>query len=433
MRGRHAITVAARHGAAPLIGKSRETMAGPLVGLRVLDLSRVMAGPWCTQILSDLGAEVIKVERPGDGDDTRHWGPPWLKARDGTDTREAAYYLSANRGKYSVAIDIGGDKGRNLILALAERSDVFIENFKVGGLAAKGLGYDDLSALNPGLIYCSITGFGQTGPKASEAGYDYLIQGAGGLMSITGVPDGMPGAGPQRVGLAVADLTTGMYATIGILSALHHREKTGRGQYIDLALLDTQVGWLANQALNYFTGGKVPTRTGAWHPNLAPYQPFAASDGEVILAIGNNGQFRKFCDFAGKPELAEDPRFRTNPDRVQNRAALETEIATLIAAKPRDHWLTGLPRLGVPCGAINDIAQAFEEPQVKARGMKIELPHPQAGTVPGIANPLKFSETRIEYRKAPPLLGEDTDEVLARVLGLGADEISELRADGVIG
>jgi crotonobetainyl-CoA:carnitine CoA-transferase CaiB-like acyl-CoA transferase len=408
-------------------------MAGPLIGLRVLDLSRVMAGPWCTQLLSDLGAEVIKVERPGAGDDTRQWGPPWLKASDGTETGEAAYYLSANRGKHSVAIDIATEKGRDLVRGLAARADIFIENFKVGGLAAKGLGYGDLSAVNPGLIYCSITGFGQTGPKASEAGYDYLVQAAGGLMSITGVPDGMPGAGPQRVGLAVSDLTTGMYAAIGILAALHHRETTGRGQYIDLALLDTQIGWLANQALNYFTSGKVPARTGAWHPNLAPYQPFAARDGEVVIAIGNNGQFKKFSEFAGNPGLAGDPRFRTNPDRVKNRVELESEIAALIAVRPRAHWLEGLPKLGVPCGPINDIAQAFAEPQVRARGMKIDLPHPQAGTVPGVANPLKFSETGIEYAKAPPLLGEDTDDVLSRVLGLDAAAIKNLKKAGVVG
>ncbi len=401
-------------------------MSGPLTGLKVLDMTRVMAGPWCAQLLADLGAEVIKVERPGTGDDTRVWGPPWLKDKDGNETREASYYMSANRGKKSITININDPEGADLVRELAAQSDIFLENFKTGGLAKKGLGYDDLKAINPGLIYLSITGFGQTGPMANQPGYDYLIQAIGGLMSITGVPDGMPGAGPQRVGLAVGDLTTGMYATIGVLAALHHRTKTGRGQYIDLALLDTQVGWLANQAQNYFLSGKSPVRTGSWHPNLAPYQPFDASDHQVIVAVGNNGQFASLCNFIGRPELISDPRFAENPDRNKHREALATEIQKEIEKHPRAYWLEHLPANGVPCSPINNIAQAFEEEQVKARGMRIDLPHALAGTAPGVANPLKFSETKIQYTHAPPTLGQHTDEVLGDVLGRTEDEIKSL-------
>jgi crotonobetainyl-CoA:carnitine CoA-transferase CaiB-like acyl-CoA transferase len=407
-------------------------MSGPLKGLKVLDMSRVMAGPWCTQILSDLGAEVIKIERPGTGDDTRHWGPPWLKDKDGNDTREASYYMSANRGKKSVAIDIGTPEGAELVRELAAKADIFVENFKVGGLAKKGLAYDDLKAENPALIYVSITGFGQTGPMASQPGYDYLVQAIGGLMSITGVADGEPGAGPQRVGMAVGDLTSGMYATIGVLAALHHRTNTGLGQYIDLALLDTQVGWLANQAQNYFLSGKSPVRTGAWHPNLAPYQPFNASDGPVIIAVGNDGQFAKLCAFIGKPGLATDERFAITPSRNANRAVLADEIQAVVAQHPRAYWLENLPAQGVPCSPINNIEQTFAEPQVQHRGMKIDLPHTLAGTAPGIANPLNFSETPIEYTTAPPLLGEHTDEVLRAVLGQSEDDIATLHDQNIV-
>ncbi|MDH3379767.1 MAG: CoA transferase, partial [Gammaproteobacteria bacterium] len=327
-------------------------MSGPLQGVRVLDLSRVLAGPWCTQLMADLGAEVIKVERPGAGDDTRHWGPPWLKDRAGRDTGESAYFLSANRGKQSITVDISNPDGQQLIRDLAAESDVFIENFKVGGLAAKGLGADDLLALNPRLIYLSITGFGQSGPMAAQPGYDYLIQAMGGLMSITGVEDGAPGAGPQRVGVAISDLTTGLYGAVGILSALFHREQSGRGQHIDLALLDTQVGWLANQAMNYFVGGEVPMRTGAQHPNLAPYQPFEAGDQPVIIAVGNNGQFQQLCQCIERPELIDDERFRTNPLRVQNRTALERVLQAEIRKHPAAYWLERLPARGVPCSRI---------------------------------------------------------------------------------
>ncbi|MEQ4538676.1 MAG: CaiB/BaiF CoA-transferase family protein [Billgrantia sp.] len=407
-------------------------MAGPLTGLRVLDLSRVMAGPWCTQILADMGAEVIKVERPVSGDDTRHWGPPWLEDRDGNETRESAYYLSANRGKHSVTVDMGQPEGQALIRELAAQSDILVENFKRGGLARKGLDYATLEAINPGLIYCSITGFGQTGPMAALAGYDYLIQAQGGLMSITGAADGEPGAGPQRVGMAVADLTTGMNATIAILGALHHRHLTGEGQYIDMALLDVQVSWLANQAQNYFCSGTPPTRTGEYHPNLVPYQPFPTADGEkVIIAIGNDGQFQRFCQAVGRPELAEDPRFATNPERVRHRLELVPIMGEITRSRTAAEWISLLGEIAVPCGPIQNIAQVFDDPQVKAREMKIEL-ESRHGPVPGVANPIKYSRTQLEYRKAPPALGEDTEAVLARLLGKAPAEIAGLRQRGVI-
>lgn len=407
-------------------------MSGPLRDIRVLDLSRVLAGPWCTQILADLGAEVIKIERPGAGDDTRQWGPPWLKDKAGKSTREAAYYLGTNRGKHSLTLDIGEPEGRRIALDLAMASDVFIENFRTGGLAAKGLGYEDLRQVKPDIIYCSITGFGQTGPQAGDAGYDYLIQGMGGLMSITGVPDGQPGAGPQRVGVAVSDLTTGMYAAIAILGALHHRERTGEGQYIDLALLDVQVSWLANQGLNYLVSGKCPVRTGARHPNLAPYETFPTSDGWVIIAIGNDGQFQRFCLEIGQPELANDARFRTNPDRVAHQAELGELLAKITVTRTSEQWIRMLARISVPCGPINTIAEVFQEPQVKARGMHIELDHPLGGKVPGIANPIRYSRTQVAYEKAPPLLGEDTDEVLKRLLNKSDADIARLRDEKII-
>ena len=407
-------------------------MAGPLTGLRVLDLSRVMAGPWCTQILADMGAEVIKIERPVSGDDTRHWGPPWLEDRDGNETRESAYYLSANRGKHSVTVDMGQPEGQALIRELAAQSDILVENFKRGGLARKGLDYTTLEAINPGLIYCSITGFGQTGPMAALAGYDYLIQAQGGLMSITGAADGEPGAGPQRVGMAVADLTTGMNATIAILGALHHRHLTGEGQYIDMALLDVQVSWLANQAQNYFCSGTPPTRTGEYHPNLVPYQPFPTADGEkVIIAIGNDGQFQRFCQAVGRPELAEAPRFATNPERVRHRLELVPIMVEITRSRTAAEWISLLGEIAVPCGPIQNIAQVFDDPQVKAREMKIEL-ESRHGPVPGVANPIKYSRTQLEYRKAPPALGEDTEAVLARLLGKAPAEIAGLRQRGVI-
>ncbi|HEA50737.1 CaiB/BaiF CoA transferase family protein [Marinobacter antarcticus] len=407
-------------------------MAGPLSGIRVLDLSRVMAGPWCTQILADLGAEVIKIERPDVGDDTRHWGPPWLKDAQGNPTKQSAYYLSANRGKHSVTVDLGNPDGQALIRELVVECDVLVENFKTGGLDKKGLGYADMAKINPGLVYCSVTGFGHTGPMAGDAGYDYLIQAQAGLMSITGAADGQPGAGPQRVGMAVADLTTGMNAVIAILSAIHHRSKTGEGQHIDMALLDVQVSWLANQALNYFCSGKVPGRTGEYHPNLAPYQPFPTQDGQVIIAVGNDGQFQRLCNALGCPELAEDPRFSTNPQRVLHRQEMVGKICERMRTRTSREWMDSLVSVHVPCGPIQNIAEVFEDPQVQARNMKIELEHPQLGKVPGIANPIKFSKTPQTYRKAPPLLGEDTDSVLQRLLDKSLEDIASLRASGVL-
>ncbi|MGP8290934.1 CaiB/BaiF CoA transferase family protein [Vreelandella zhanjiangensis] len=402
-------------------------MPGPLTGLRVLDLSRVMAGPWCTQILADMGAEVIKVERPVLGDDTRHWGPPWLCDSAGQSSGQSAYYLSANRGKHSITVDISLPEGQALIRELAADSDILVENFKSGGLANKGLDYPSLEAINPALIYCSITGFGQTGPMAHMAGYDYLIQAQAGLMSITGVPDGAPGAGPQRVGMAVSDLTTGMNAVIAILGALHHRHQTGEGQYIDMALLDVQVSWLANQALNYFCSGNIPKRTGEYHPNLVPYQPFPTAEGEkVIIAIGNDGQFQRFCQAVGQPELATDVRFSTNPMRVKHRLELIPLLVDITRQRTSQEWIMLLADIAVPCGPIQSIDQVFEDPQVQARGMQIEQVS-SYGKVPGVANPIKYSKTKLEYQKAPPSLGEDTVDVLTNVLNKTPEEIETLR------
>ncbi|WP_075881381.1 CaiB/BaiF CoA transferase family protein [Vreelandella massiliensis] len=407
-------------------------MAGPLQGLRVLDLSRVLAGPWSTQILADMGAEVIKIERPGSGDDTRQWGPPWFQTDDGSETRESAYYLAANRGKHSLTVDISQPEGQALIREIATQCDILVENFKSGGLKKKGLDYATLSALNPGLIYCSITGFGHTGPMAEMAGYDYLIQAQGGLMSITGAADGEPGAGPKRVGVAVADLTTGMNATIAILGALYHRTQTGEGQHIDMALLDVQVSWLANQAQNYFCSGKPPTRTGDYHPNLVPYQPFPTADGEqIIIAIGNNGQFQRFCAAIGHGELADDARFATNSDRVKHRVALIERLVSVTKTRTLKEWTVLLNDIGVPCGPIQDIGQVFDDPQVQARGMQVTLDSAH-GPVKGVANPIKYSKTALEYRKAPPTLGEDTAVVLERVLKKSASEVEALKKKGVV-
>ncbi len=407
-------------------------MAGPLTGIRVLDLSRVMAGPWSAQILADLGAEVIKVERPKTGDDTRHWGPPWLKDSEGNDTAESAYYLSTNRGKHSITIDINQPEGRALILELAAKSDIVIENFKTGALDKKGLGYQAMSAGHQGIIYCSITGFGHTGPMSQDAGYDYLIQAQAGLMSITGVADGNPGAGPQRVGMAVADLTTGMNATVAILAALHHKNMTGEGQHIDMALLDVQVSWLANQAQNYFCSGKPPSRTGEYHPNLAPYQPFPTLDGQVIIAIGNDSQFQQFCRLVEREEIASDERFAINPQRVKNRVALVEIMSAITQTQSCNYWVELLSSNNVPCGPIQNIEQAFNDPQVKARGMQVELEHPKIGTVQTVANPIKFSKTQQEYKKAPPMLGEDTDSVLSKVLEKDGAQIEGLRERGIV-
>ncbi|MDU9400874.1 CaiB/BaiF CoA-transferase family protein [Pseudomonas sp. zfem004] len=405
---------------------------GALSHLRVLDLSRVLAGPWSGQILADLGADVIKVERPGSGDDTRAWGPPFLKDSRGENTSEAAYYLSANRNKRSVTIDFTQPEGQRLVRELAAKSDIVIENFKVGGLAAYGLDYQSLKAINPKLIYCSITGFGQTGPYAKRAGYDFMIQGLGGLMSLTGRPEGEEGAGPMKVGVALTDILTGLYSTVAILAALAHRDQAGVGQHIDMALLDVQVACLANQAMNYLTTGISPRRLGNAHPNIVPYQDFPTADGNFILTVGNDGQFRKFAEVAGQPQWADDPRFATNKQRVANRAELIPLIRQATVFKTTAQWVSELEKAGVPCGPINDLAQMFQDPQVLARGLAVNIPHPLAGNVPQVASPIRLSETPVEYRQAPPLLGEHTEAVLSDVLGLDAMAVHELRTAGVL-
>ncbi|WP_417461595.1 CaiB/BaiF CoA transferase family protein [Kordiimonas sp.] len=390
-------------------------MAGPLSGIRVLDLSRILAGPWAGQCLADLGADVIKVENPNGGDDTRTWGPPFFNEGE---TNLSAYYMCANRGKRSVAIDITTPEGQVLVRELAAKSDIVIENFKVGGLKKYGLDYEGLSAVNSGLIYCSITGFGQTGPYANRPGYDLLIQALGGLMSITGEADGVPGGGPQRAGVAVTDLFTGLYSTIAILGALHHREKTGEGQHIDMSLLDTQVAVLANQGSNYLVSGKAPKRQGNSHPTIVPYQSFKTKDGYMILAVGNDGQFARFCAAAGMPALAEDERFKTNPSRVAHRDALVPIVAGIIAGKTTDEWVGVLEAANVPGGPINTIDRVFDDAQVKARGLALTLEGEGGVTLPSVASPIRYSKTKIEYKKAPPKLGQDTAAVLHDVLGI---------------
>ena len=384
-----------------------------LSGLRVLDLSRVLAGPWAGQMLADLGADVVKVERPGAGDDTRAWGPPYLRDGDGRDTSEAAYFLSANRNKRSITIDFTQPEGQQQVRELVQRADVLIENFKVGGLAAYGLDYASLQALNPRLIYCSVTGFGQQGPYAKRAGYDFMIQAMGGLMSITGKADGEEGAGPVKVGVALTDILTGLYASNAILAALAERERSGLGQYIDLALLDVQIACLGNQALNYLTTGVPPKRLGNAHPNIVPYQDFPTADGDFILTVGNDGQFRKFCEVAGHPEWSADARFATNSARVANRAELVPLIRQVTVFRTTAEWIATLEQAGVPCGPINDLAQVFADPQVQARGTRVRMAHPLAGEVDLVANPIRLSRTPVDYRRPPPLLGEHNTEVLA--------------------
>ncbi|HEY0837810.1 MAG TPA: CaiB/BaiF CoA-transferase family protein [Azospirillum sp.] len=400
-------------------------MAGPLGHVRVLELSRVLAGPWAAQTLADLGADVVKVERPGAGDDTRTWGPPWAG-------EESAYFLSTNRGKRSVTIDFERPEGQELVRRLASQADVVIENFKVGGLKKYGLDFDSLHALNPRLVYCSVTGFGQDGPYAARAGYDFMIQGMGGLMSITGQPDGEPGGGPVKVGVAVTDVFTGLYAAIGVMGALAHRDRTGVGQWVNLALLDVQVAVLANQGMNYLVSGKAPQRLGNAHPNIVPYQAFATRDGHIIVAVGNDGQFTRFCTAAGRPELAADERYATNPQRVAHRRELVAILEEVMRTRDTADWLAALEPLGVPCGPINDVAAVFADPHVRARGLRQELEHATAGTVPTIASPIRYSATPIEHTMAPPALGAHTDEVLGGQLGLCAADIEALRSKGVI-
>ncbi|TMG74023.1 MAG: CoA transferase [Betaproteobacteria bacterium] len=406
-------------------------MAGPLSHIRVLDLSRVLAGPWASQNMADLGAEVIKIERPGNGDDSRAFGPPWIKDGAARDTRDSAYFSSANRGKKSMTLNIALPEGQAIARELAKTADVLIENYKYGDLARYGLAYEDVRALNPRIVYCSVTGFGQTGPYRERPGYDFMIQGMGGMMSVTGEPDDAPGGGPQRAGVPIADIITGMYASIAICAALAHRERSGKGQHLDLALLDSQIALLAYQNTNYFATGVPPKRIGNLHPNIVPYQPFRCADGDVILACGNDNLYRKFCSAAGCPELASDARFATNGKRVENRAELTRLLAAIFKKRTKREWLQVLEAAGVPNGPINDVAQVFDEPQVKARGVKIELEHGAGATLPLVASPMRFSETPIQYRQAPPLLGEHTNELL-RALGKNEAEISRLRAEKVI-
>ena len=405
-------------------------MTAPLTGLRVFDLTRILAGPTATQLLGDLGAEVIKIERPGQGDDTRKWGPPFVPGPDGEPTAESAYFLSANRNKRSLSLDISKPEGQELAREIIGYCDILVENFKVGNLARYGLGYDDLKARHSGLIYCSITGFGQTGPYAPRAGYDYLAQGMGGIMSLTGEPEGEP----VKVGVGIADIMCGMYAVSAILAALHYRGMTGLGQHIDLGLLDTQVAWLTYEGLNYLTSGQVPKRQGSEHPNIVPYKTMPCADGYFILAVGNDGQFARFCKFAGCPELAEDERFTTNALRVQNRAALYEILPEITRQKSQQHWVDGLAGLAVPAGPVNSLDQVFADPQVLERGMKVAMPYRGSakGEVDLIGNPIRFSETPVEYRFAPPRAGQDSDAILEELLDLGPEARARLRGKGII-
>ncbi len=405
---------------------------GALSHIRVLDLSRILAGPWAAQMLGDFGAEVIKVERPGVGDDTRGWGPPYVKDAQGNDTSDSTYCLSANRNKESVTIDFTKPEGQELVRELAAKCDVVIENFKVGGLAKYGLDYESLKQVNPQVIYCSITGFGQTGPYAPRAGYDFLIQGLGGLMSFTGRPDEEPGGGPMKVGVALADIMTGMYASTAILAALTYRAETGVGQYIDMALLDVQVGVLSNQAMNYLHTGKLPKRMGNAHPNVVPYQDFHTSDGYMILAVGNDSQFARLAQAIGKAEWANDPRFSTNAQRVSNRDVLIKKMNDITRSRTTKEWIKLFESIGVPCGPINDLEQVFQDPQVISRNMKISMRHPKYGNMPLVANPIRLSQTPVQYQHAPPTLGEHTAEVLNRLLGISPERLNELQQNKII-
>jgi formyl-CoA transferase len=399
--------------------------------IRVLDLTRVLAGPWCAQNLADLGADVIKIERPGAGDDTRSWGPPYLRDANGRDTTEAAYYLAANRGKRSVTLDIASAEGQEIVRKLARQSDVILENYKVGQLKKYGLDYESLRCEKPDLVYCSITGFGQDGPYAQRAGYDFIVQGMGGFMSITGERDDQAGGGPQKAGVAVSDLMTGMYATIAVMAALTHRDRSGEGQYIDMALLDVQVAMLANMGSNFLASGKPPTRWGNAHPNIVPYQTFATADGHIIVAVGNDAQYAKFVAAGGRPGLANDERFATNPMRVRHREILVPILAEMVKTKTRKQWIDGLEAVGVPCGPINNLADVFDNPQVQARGLRVDLPHPTGGTVKLVRSPMHLSVTPPRCDLPPPLLGQHTDEVLRDLLGHSEEEIRALREKGI--
>ena len=406
---------------------------GPLAGIKVLDLSRILAGPWATQCLADFGATVIKVEKPGAGDDTRAWAPPYLRDAQGRDTSESAYYLACNRGKLSVAIDFTRPEGRDLVLGLARGCDVLIENFKVGGLAKYGLDYPSMAARDPRLVYASITGFGQDGPYAGRAGYDFIIQGMSGFMSVTGERDGLPGGGPQKAGIAITDIVTGMYAAVAILAAIAHRDRTGRGQHVDCALLDSAVAMMAVMNMNYLVSGVAPGRVGNAHPNIVPYEAFACADGHLILAVGNDAQFAKFCAVAGVPEWAADPRFAKNSDRVRHRDTLVPMVAAVVATRTQHDWLAALEEAGVPCGPINRLDAVFADPQVVARGLRVDLPHALAGHVPQVGPPFKLSATPAAPERAPPLLAEHTEAVLRERLGLDDATIARLAAAGVVG
>lgn len=405
---------------------------GALSHIRVLDLSRVLAGPWCAQNLADLGAQVIKVERPGAGDDTRHWGPPFAKDPNGQDTTESAYYISINRNKKSITLDISTPEGQAIVRDLVKTSDVVIENYKVGQLAKYGLDYLSLCAIKPNLIYCSITGFGQSGPYQQRPGYDFILQGMGGFMSITGEADHLPGGGPQKAGVAIVDLFTGMYASSAILAAVIHRDRSGEGQYIDMALLDTQVAMLANISSNYLCSGVSPHRWGNAHPNVVPYQTFQTSDSWIIVAVGNDSQFRNFVKAGNREALADDVRFATNPARIEHRAALIPLLAEMVKEKTKAQWITLLEAAGVPCGPINNLQEVFENEQVIARGIEMHVPHPTAGTMKLVASPMRLSKTPVEVRMPPPLLGQHTDEVLRDELGMSASQINELHQRGIV-
>jgi len=404
---------------------------GPLAGLTVLDLTRVLAGPMSTMILADLGARVIKVERPGKGDDTRQFGPPFVRDGDGNETSEAAYYMAANRNKESITLDLSKSEGQTIARDLAIKADFLFENFKAGDLAKYGLSYDDLKGANPGLIYCSITGFGHTGPYSSRGGYDSLVQAMSGLMSITGLADDQPGGGPLRVGVPISDMLTGMYGAIAALGALAHRKDTGEGQFIDIALLDSAVATLANQGMNYLATGKAPGRIGNTHPNIVPYQAFSTADGHIVVAVANDRQFERYAEILGEPAMASDPRFLTNVERVKNRDELIPHLSELMAARTTAEWSADFEDGGVPCGPINTLEDVFNDPQILAREMKVSLEHPLAGNVDLVGSPMKLSRTPVEYRHAPPLLGAHTDDVL-REIGRSVDDIAALRKKGIV-
>ncbi|MBX6319910.1 CaiB/BaiF CoA-transferase family protein [Pigmentiphaga sp.] len=406
--------------------------SGALSHIRVLDLSRILAGPWCTQNLADMGAEVIKVERPGVGDDTRAWGPPWVRDADGRDTSDSTYYAAANRGKKSITVDISTEAGQDLVRRLAAQSDVVVENYKIGDLKRYGLDYESLSRLNPGLVYCSITGYGQDGPWAHKPGYDFVFQAVGGLMSITGERDDLPGGGPQKVGIAIADVITGMYATIAILAALQHRTVSGRGQYIDMALLDCIVALGGNQVTGYFASGKVPHRYGNAHASLVPYQVFAVADGEIVVAVGNDKQWQQYCAAIERPDLAQDPRWSKVTGRIVGRGELVPELARTMLTRTRDEWIERLEAHGVPCGPINDYAQVFEHPQVQHRGLRVDVPRADGGMVSTIASPLRLRDTPPVYDRPPPTLGDSTVAVLRDVLGFSDGEIEAYRRKGIV-